>query len=69
MAEREEWRKPAHRKGDCVASVPPKILDRYALEGADLERRGELPPVPEPGPEDFENAAALVTFRSLRAAP
>jgi hypothetical protein len=48
MRQREDWRQPAHRPGDCVAGVPEEILDRYAKEGPALERRGELPPVPEP---------------------
>jgi hypothetical protein len=69
MPEREEWRKPAHKKGDCVASVPAEILMRYAAEGPELELRGELPPVPEPRPEDFENPAVFSVFRSASATP
>jgi hypothetical protein len=69
MPEREEWRKPAHRDGDCVASVPAEILMRYAAEGPQLELRGELPPVPEPRPEDFENPAVFSVFRSASATP
>jgi hypothetical protein len=69
MANREEWRQPVHRHGDCVAQVPTEILQRYAGEGPDLERRGELPPVPAPRPDDFESRAAFEAFRSADAAP
>src|SRR3712207_6954817 len=49
----------SHRTGDCVSTVPPEILDRYAAEGPELERRGELPPVQPPRPEDFETPVAV----------
>jgi hypothetical protein len=68
MRQREDWRQPAHRPGDCVAGVPEEILDRYAEEGPALERRGELPPVPEPTPEDFENREAYERHRRQGAA-
>jgi hypothetical protein len=68
MRQREDWRQPAHHPGDCVAGVPEEILDRYAEEGPALERRGELPPVPEPTPEDFENREAYERHRRQGAA-
>jgi hypothetical protein len=69
MAEREAWRRPVHQPGDCIAGVPAEVLERYAAEGPELERRGELPPVPEPAPGDFETPTAFEVFRSRRAAP
>ena len=52
--EREAWRRPALHPGDCIAGVPAGILERYAEEGPELERGGELPAVPEPAADDFE---------------
>ena len=67
--QREDWRKPAHRRGECLAGVPRETLERYAREGPDLERRGELRPVGEPGPEDFESRRAWEAYRRQHAAP
>jgi hypothetical protein len=67
--EREEWRRPHHRLGDCIAGVPEAIKDRYEREGPRLERDGELGSIPEPGGDDFESPQAFEAFRRQRATP
>jgi hypothetical protein len=67
--EREDWRRPRHRPGDCIADVPEAIKDRYEREGPLLEEAGELPTVSEPAADDFENRQAFEGFRRRRAAP
>jgi hypothetical protein len=61
--EREDWRRPRHRPGDCIADVPEAIKDRYEREGPRLEEVGELSTVSEPAANDFENRQAFEEFR------
>jgi hypothetical protein len=67
--EREDWRRPRHRPGDCIADVPEEVKDRYEREGPRLEEAGELRAVPDPAADDFENLPAFERFRRWRAAP
>ena len=65
--DREDWRRPRHRPGDCIAGVPAAIKDRYEREGPGLEQGGELGQVPEPAADEFENRQAFEAFGRQRA--